>query len=188
MYHPTYAENAKASIRFKERRVAVVMAMLIHGTSFVGMTEIEKLQRARKKLIDLFFADFARGEQFVPIEVRESAIRHPGRQKFPQAAGLNGSQISDFLEHRALKGVPKDTGIKQLAELNASPALDQHRAKKAQSVPLQLKSAGCFFSMHSKALGYEFLGPISCKYERVNRKNWNCYAGPAHQSWATPNR
>src|SRR6266404_9336429 len=188
MYHPTYAENAKASIRFKERRVAVVMAMLIHGTSFVGMTEIEKLQRARKKLIDLFFADFARGEQFVQIEVRESAIRHPGRQKFPQAAGFNGSQVANFLEHRALQGVPKDARIKQLAELNARPALDQHRAKKPQSVSLQLKSAGGFFSIHSRTLGCEFPGPISCQDERVNRINWNCYAGPAHQSWATHNR
>jgi len=136
--------------------------MLIHGTSFVGMTEIEKLQRALKKLIDLFFADFAWGQQFVQIEVRESAIRYPGRQEFPQASGFNGSQVTDFLEHRALQGVPKDTGIKQLAELNARPALDQHRAKKAQGVSLQLKSAGCLFSMHSRALGYEFPGPISC--------------------------
>src|SRR6266480_3986676 len=138
--------------------MAVVMAMLIHGTSIVGMTEIEKLQRALKKLIDLFFADFARGEQFVQVE------------------------------HRALQGVPKDTGIKQLAELNARPALDQHRAKKPKSVSLQLKSVGCFFSMHPKALGYEFPGPLSCKGERGDRKNWNCCAGPAHQSWATRDR
>src|SRR5438046_2582922 len=116
--------------------------MINHGTSFVVMTKIEKLQRTLKKLIDLFFADFARGEQFVQIEVWESAIRHSGRQKFPQAAGFNRSQVANFLEHRALQGVPKDTGIKQLAELNARPALDQHRAKKAQSVSLQLESAG----------------------------------------------
>ena len=168
--------------------MAVVMAMLIHGTSFVGMTEIEKLQRALKKLTDLFFADFARGEQFVQVEVRESAICHSRRQEFPQAAGFNGSQIADFLEHRALQGVPKDTGIKQLAELNARPALDQHRAKKPKSVSLQLKSVGCFFSMHSKALDYEFPGPLSHKNERGNRKNWNSYADPAHQSWAIHHR
>ncbi len=168
--------------------MAVVMSMLIHGTSFVGMTEIEKLQRTLKKLIDLFFADFARGEQFVQIEVSEPTIRHPGRQKFPQVAGFNRSQVADFFEHRALQGVPKDTRIKQFAELNARPALDQHRAKKAQSVSLQLKSAGCFFSMHSKALGYEFPGPLSHRNERGNRKNWNSYADPAHQSWAIHNR
>src|SRR6266404_671450 len=105
MYHPTYAENAKASIRFKERRVAVVMTMLIHGTSFVGMTEIEKLQRTLKKLIDLFFADFARGEQFVQIEVSEPTIRHPGRQKFPQVAGFNRSQVAVFEEIRDLGSI-----------------------------------------------------------------------------------
>jgi len=30
------SNRRESSIRFKERRVAVVMAMLIHGTSFVG--------------------------------------------------------------------------------------------------------------------------------------------------------
>src|SRR5438270_13567089 len=117
------------------------MAMLIHGTSFVGMTEIEKLQGTLKKLIDLFFADFARGQQFVQIEVWEPAIRHPGRQKFPQATGFNRSQVADFFEHRALQGSPKNTRMKQFAELNARPARDHNRAKKAQRVSPQMKHA-----------------------------------------------
>ena len=137
------------------------------------MAAIEKVQCTLKELRDLFFADFARGQQFVQIEVRKSAIRYPGRKEFAQAAGFNGSQIANFLEHRALQGVPKNTGVKQLAELNARPALDQHRAKKAQSVSLQLKSASCLFSMHSKVLVYEFPRPISRQDERVNRINWN---------------
>src|SRR2546421_12442828 len=95
------------------------MAMLIHGTSFVGMTEIEKLQGALKKLIDLFFADFAWGQQFVQIEVWESAIRHPGRQKFPQAAGFNRSPVADFFEHPALQAGPKDTVLKQFPQPTA---------------------------------------------------------------------
>ena len=38
------------------------------------MTEIEKLQHAFKKLIDLFLADLVRREEFFQVEVWESAI------------------------------------------------------------------------------------------------------------------
>src|SRR5712692_951552 len=120
------------------------------------MAEVEKLQRALKKMIDLFFADLVRSEQLLQVEVREASIGHPRRQKFPQAAGIDGSECPDFFEDHALKWVFKYSGIEQPANLKARPALDQHRAEKPQRVSLELKSAVCFSSMHWNALKRAF--------------------------------
>src|SRR5207249_2606321 len=43
------------------------------------MAEIEKLQRTLKKLIDLFFAHFVWGEQFLQVEVRKPAVGYARR-------------------------------------------------------------------------------------------------------------
>ena len=90
------------------------------------MAEIEKLQRAFKKLIDLLFADFVRGEQFFQVEVRKSAIRYARRQKLPQVAGIDGSEFPDFFEDHALQWISEEGRIEQFAYLDARPALDQH--------------------------------------------------------------
>ena len=146
------------------------------------MAAIEKLQRTLKELSDLFFADFMWGEQLVQVEVRKSAIRHLSREKLPQAAGTDGSEVSDFFEDHALQWIFEDAWIEQIAYLNARPALDQHGAEKTQRVSFQLKSAVRFFSMHSKDLHYVSLGPISCQDDSGIRKDGNCCASPARQS------
>ncbi|PYU66974.1 MAG: hypothetical protein DMG49_20310 [Acidobacteria bacterium] len=104
------------------------------------MAEIKKLQGTLKQLIDFFLADLVRSEELVQVEVRESAIGYTRGQECPQAAGINGSHFADFLENNALQLVFKNIRIKQLADLNASSALDQHRAEKAQGVFLELES------------------------------------------------
>src|SRR5712692_2461512 len=152
------------------------------------MAEVEKLQRALKKMIDLFFADLVRSEQLLQVEVREASIGHPRRQKFPQAAGIDGSECPDFFEDHALKWVFKYSGIEQPANLKARPALDQHRAEKPQRVSLELKSAVCFSSMHWNALKRAFFDATSHKDEGANRIDWKCCASPAHQSWAVYNK
>jgi hypothetical protein len=120
--------------------------------SFVWLAEVEKLQRALKEMVDFLFTHFAWSEQLLQVEVREAAVGDTGWQEFPQAAGIDGSQLADFFEDHALQRVFKHTGIEQLANLHARPALDQHRAEKAQRVFLQLKSAFHFFPRPSQAI------------------------------------
>src|SRR2546421_263469 len=57
-----------------------------------------------------------------------------------EAAGINSSQLADFFKQDALQRIVKNTGIEQLANLEARAALYQHRAKKTQGVFLELKS------------------------------------------------
>ena len=125
------------------------------------MAEIEKLQRAFKKVIDFFFGDFVRGEQFLQVEIWEAAVGHAGGQKRAEVAGVNRAHATDFLENDAMQRVCKDTGIKQLADLQAGTALDQHRAEKTQGIPLQVNCGVFFFSKHSQSLNYTVPGPIS---------------------------
>src|SRR6266849_668468 len=140
MYQATKALKASASKRFNSRRVEDFIGWLIRRAFFFRVAEIEELQRNLKKLIDLFSTGFARGQHCVEIEVRKSSIGHARRKKFAQAAGIDGSQRADFFEDHTLQRLFKDTGIEQLANLGARPALDQHRAKKAQRVFLKLES------------------------------------------------
>src|SRR5258707_11497792 len=124
------------------------MARLFHGEPFVRVAEIEKLQGTLKKLVDFFFADFRRGQELVQIEVRKAAVGHARGQKFPQAAGINSSQITDFFKHHPLQRIVKNTGIEQLADLKARSALDQHGAEEAQRVFLKLKSSVRIMKRH----------------------------------------
>jgi len=148
MYQPTRALNASASKRFKNRRVQDSIGWLIRPASFVRMAEIEKLQSAFKKVIDFFFADFVWGEQLLQVEVREAAVSHAGGQKRAQLAGVNRSHAADFLENDPMQRIFKDTGIKQLADLQTRPALDQHRAEKTQRISLQVNCSVFFFPKH----------------------------------------
>ena len=143
------------------------------------MAAIEKPQGALKELVDLFFGCFVRGEQLLQVEVRKSAVGHPRREKLPQATGTDGSEVSDFFEDHALQWIFEDAWIEQIAYLNARPALDQHRAEKAQGVSFQLKPAVRFSFMHSKDLHCASLGPISCQDDSGIRKDRNCCASPA---------
>src|SRR2546425_1373242 len=72
-------------MKYKKRRAGAVIALLIRQVIFVRMTEIEKLQSALEKLIDLFLANLVRGEEVAKVEIRESAIGHAGRQKLPRS-------------------------------------------------------------------------------------------------------
>src|SRR5216683_465583 len=85
-------------------------------------------------MIDFFFTHFVRREQLSQIEIREAAAGHAGWQKFAQAAGVNRSHVANLFENHPVYGIIKHAGIQQLADLRARPALDQHRAKKAQSI------------------------------------------------------
>src|SRR5260370_25958604 len=134
------------------------------------MAESEKLQRALKKLIDLLFADFVGGEQFFQVEVRKSTIHYARRQQLPQPPGIDGSEFPDFFEDHALQWIFEDGRIEQFAYLDARPALDQHRAEKAQGVSLHFKSRVRFFSIHSKALTWAFPVPIPLHNGGGNQK------------------
>src|SRR5260370_20362812 len=129
MYHPTRALNASTSIRVKERSVAAVIAVSIHEMFLVWMTKIEKLQDTLKQLIDLFLADLVWGEELVQIEVWKSSNGHARGQEHPQAAGINGSKLADFLGDSALQRIFKDSQIEQIANFEARAALDQNRAE-----------------------------------------------------------
>src|SRR5437660_3137140 len=78
------------------------------------MAEIEKLQRALKKLVDLFFADLVWSEEFVQVEVWKAAVGHARRQEFPQAAGIDRSQLAYFFKHHTLQGSSKTPGSSNL--------------------------------------------------------------------------
>lgn len=54
--------------------------LLIRPIFRVRMAEIEKLQRAFKQVIDFFLAYLMRGQKFVQVEVRETAVGHPRGQ------------------------------------------------------------------------------------------------------------
>ena len=150
IYQATRAQNASASIRPQVRTARVVIAPLIDKTFLVWMTEIEKLQDAFKQLIDFFLADLVRSEELLEVEVWESAIGYPRGQQRAQAAGINRAQLANFLENRALQRIIKDSGIEQLANLNACPALDQNRAEKTQRVFLKLKCGLRIVKRHAR--------------------------------------
>ena len=95
------------------------------------MTEIEKPERALKQLVNVLFAGFVRGEKFVKIEIRKSSIRYARGKELPQAPRFDGSKLANFLKNNALERVLKNSRIEQMANLQPSPTLDQHRAKKS---------------------------------------------------------
>src|SRR5437879_8737272 len=103
-------------------------------------------------MIDFFFIHFVRREQLSQVEIREAPAGHAGWQKFPQAAGVNRSHVSNLFEDHAVHGVVKHAGMQQLADLRARPALDQYRAKKAQSIFLKLESGIRITNTHVAAL------------------------------------
>jgi hypothetical protein len=188
MYQATYEPKARVSKKVRKRRVEDPIGWLIRPASFVRMAEVEKLQRAFKKVINFFFTDFVRGEQFLQVEVREAAVGHTGRQKRAQVAGVNRAHAADFLENDAMQGICKDAGIQQLADLQTRSALDQHGAEKTQGVSLQVNCGIFFFSKHLHALNYTVPGLISRQGEDGSRKNWNLRASPARRSRAVYNR
>jgi len=100
----------------------------IREVVFVRMALIEKCECALKELIDFFFRDLVRREESVQIKLRKTAIRYARGKKFPQAAGFDGSQSANLLEHNAPLGILKNSGIEQFADFQPRPALDQHRA------------------------------------------------------------
>src|SRR5260370_24167066 len=103
------------------------------------MSEIEKLQHAFKKLIDLFLADLVRREELFQVEVWESAIGYSRGQERAQAAGINRAPLANFLENGALQRIVKDAWVKQLANLNPRAAFDQDPTEKAQGVFLKVQ-------------------------------------------------
>jgi hypothetical protein len=101
------------------------------------MAQIEKLERALEELVYLFFTDLVRRQEFMQIEVGESAIGDAGRKEFPQAARIDGTQLANFFEDYAAQGILEDRGIEQFADFSAGSALNQDRAQKAQRVPFE---------------------------------------------------
>jgi hypothetical protein len=137
MYHATQALNKKASTRGKRREAVTVIVELIMEGLFVRVTQIKKLQSAFKQLVDFFLADFLRREEGMKVEVRESAIGDPGREKLAQAAGIDGAELANLLEDNASQGILKDIWIEQPADFAAGSTLDQDGAQEAQRVPFK---------------------------------------------------
>src|SRR6267143_1425346 len=188
MYQAIYEPKARISKKVRNRSVEDSIGWLIRPASFVRMAEIEKLQRAFKKVIDFFFGDFVGSEQFLQVEVREAAVGHAGRQKRAEVAGVHRSHAADFLENDAVQWICEDAGIQQLADLQARSALDQHGAEKTQGISLQVNCGVFFFFKHSQALNYTVLSPISLQGEGVSSKTWNLRASPTRRSRAVYNR
>src|SRR5260370_3671232 len=109
-------------MKYKNRRAGAVIALLIRQVIFVRMAEIEKLEGAFEKLIDLFLANLVRGEEVAKVEIRKSAIGHAGRQKLPQAAGINRTEFADFFEHHSLQRGLKNPVAEEAADLASRPA------------------------------------------------------------------
>src|SRR2546430_309543 len=137
MNHAINPAKPKTSTRGKIRAVLLVTAKLIMKGFLVRMAQIEQLQRALKELINLFLADFLRGQKRLQVEVGKSAIGNAGRNKFAQAARINGAKFANLLEHHTAQGILKYAGIEQPANFSARSAFDQHRAQEAQRISFQ---------------------------------------------------
>jgi hypothetical protein len=107
----------------------------------IRMAQVEELQRAFKKLVNLLFADFVWSEERMKVEVRESAIRYARWQKLAQAAGIHGAELANFFEDDAAQRILKNGWIEQPADFAARSSLDQDGAQKAQRVPFQERPA-----------------------------------------------
>jgi hypothetical protein len=153
MYQATKAQNANASTTCKEREALLVMVCswgsLIRELFFVGIAEVEELQSALEELIDFIFADFVRRKQGAQIEIGEAAIGDAGRQKFAQATRLDGTESANLFEYHAAQRILEDSGIEQFADFGPRAALNQHRAKKAQGIPLEERPAISFWNSHT---------------------------------------
>src|SRR5712691_6699992 len=140
MYQATKPLKTRTSARFSHRSMKGFIGWLVRPAFYVRVAEVEQLQRAFKQMIDFFFTHVVRREQLSQIEIWETAVGHAGWQKFAQAAGVNQSHVANLFENRLVHGVFKHGGIQELTDLRARPALDQHRAKKAQRIFLKLES------------------------------------------------
>jgi len=78
----------------------------------------------------------------------------PAPGEAPQAAGTDGSEVSDFFEDHALQRIFEDAWIEQIAYLNARPALDQHGAEKTQRVfvPVEIRRPFLFYAFEGSSL------------------------------------
>src|SRR5260221_9018597 len=103
-------------------------------------------------MIDLFFAHFVGCKQVLQVEIRESAVGHPCRQKLSQPAGVHCAQFANFLEYHPVQRVIENARVQQLADLRARPALNQHGTEKAQRVFLKLESGVAITNTHKAAL------------------------------------
>ena len=104
------------------------------------MALVKKFQCAFKQFVDVGLAYLMRREEIVQVKVRKSAVRHSRWKKFPQAARFNSAQRTNLFEYHALHGVVKNTWLQQPADFQARAGFEQHGAKKAQRVALELKS------------------------------------------------
>jgi hypothetical protein len=80
-------------------------------------------------------------EEIVQVEVRKPAVGYKRGKEFPQAARFDSAQRANLFEDYAPQRIVKNTGIEQSANLQACAWLQQHRAKEAQRVALQLQTA-----------------------------------------------
>src|SRR5258706_391034 len=140
MYQATKPLKTRTSARFNHRSIEGFIGWLVRPAFYVRVAEVEQSQRTFKEIIDFFFIHFVRGEQLSQIEIRETAVGHAGWQKFAQSPRVNRSHVANLFENHPVHGIIKHAGIQQLADLRARPALDQHRAKKAQRIFLEMES------------------------------------------------
>src|SRR5690349_22587182 len=103
--------KTKASTNGNGRKLLFVTATLIMECFLVGMAQIEQLQRALKELIDLFFADLVRGQKRPQVEIGESAIGDASREKFAQAARIDGAKVTNLFKDYAAQGVVRSVGV-----------------------------------------------------------------------------
>jgi hypothetical protein len=116
--------------------VDLSIALLFREMFFVGMAQVEKLQRALEQVIDIFLAGLMRGEELVQIKVWETAIGHTRRQDFAQSPRIDGAEPANLFEYNALQRIVEDTGIKQFTDFLTRTALNQHRAEQPKRISL----------------------------------------------------
>jgi len=104
------------------------------GGVVAGFVYVDQAERTLEEFLDVLFADHARGEEFVEIEVGEAAIGDAGWKLFDQEFAVDRAQGADFLEEDALNRVEELVGIDEAAELDAGNRFDENGAEKAEKV------------------------------------------------------
>jgi hypothetical protein len=106
------------------------------GGVVAGIVHVDETEGALEELFDVLFADEARGEEFIEIEIGEASIGDPGREHFQQKFSIDGAEGADLFENDTLNGIDEFAGIDEAAEFDAGDGLDENGAEQADEVAL----------------------------------------------------
>src|SRR5277367_171046 len=104
---------------------------------FVSSASLQQAQRALEQLFDLRLARKFRRQQFLEIEIRESAPPDNWRQRCPQLFRTNHTRRLNLLKNSSPHWVQKIIRMQEAADFQSRARLDQYRAQQAQSIALR---------------------------------------------------